>query len=142
MKFVCCAVFLSIFSQSYADCLSRGWELRADDEIPAFKIMSCGAALDYVARNREFLEDQFGYEYAVQRIAPDDLAIEVRPNNQSATSFMYNREQEYWHYKGSCDDVPLGKSVRLETYQHCSDTGLTMYGILGDVTIKRFILNN
>ena len=137
MRLLITSVLILISIQSYASCYSRYDVLDPDDEKPLFMLLSCKSALEYVRENEDRLRSDWGLdETTVSRIAPTDKAIEVQPQNKSAIAFMFQNKTETWHYVGSCDAVPLQKLVTLTIKQHCSDTGLTVYAILGDMTIN------
>jgi len=142
MRLLAATVSLLFVSQSFADCISRYDALGPYDEQPIYLLLSCRPAVNYVRENKDKFEGQSGYEGAIAQITSRDLAIEVQAANKSAVSTMYKWDNEVWHYSGSCEELPLVRPVVLTTKQHCSDTGLTLYALLSDMTIEGFTLQD
>lgn len=128
MKFTIAVISIVVSFCSYADCIGR--MVPADEHrLRLFKLESCLLASEYI-KTKGISPNLFS------DVKSNDLAVEISHANEFAAKYM-RKEREFWHYKGNCSNLPLHKTVIIETTEHCSDTGLTLYQLLGDVTIDK-----
>jgi hypothetical protein len=134
-------------SGCYADCAARGHFDSAAE--PQYRILACVDAATYLREQRRARGEpdpdaapQYPADAVIvtanrfsTAVTSEDKAVTLEPANDSASSIMWNRSSETWHFKGDCKALPLHIAVTLETQAHCSDGWPSLYSNFGDVTI-------
>lgn len=123
-RFIATILILLFSSRLYGDCIARSY---LKDEAPLYQLKSCQNSTEVI--------DAHLIEKGFNRPLESDKAVLVVPVNESASRIMRDKS-EYWHYSGLCAELPIQKVVSLDLESHCSDLGITMHFLLGDITIK------
>lgn len=108
--------FISPFA--LAECMLIGHLKR--DGAPRFELMSCQTVEHY---SSELDPEAFRkWKEYFAGATDSDLAVSVRARNKVGTNYIFGGSKTTtWHYKGSCEDLPLHTEVEVEFTQSCCE---------------------